>query len=184
MKHGKPFRTIRRLLALLGLSALAGCTAVPTGLRPVTGFDADRYLGKWYEIARLDHSFERGLTDVSATYTRREDGGIRVLNRGWDPEKGTWKEAEGRAYFRGDPDTGSLKVSFFGPFYGGYHVIALDRDHYSYAMVCGQDRSYLWILARETTLPQPVVKQLTEQAREAGFDVDSLIWVSHDRGDS
>jgi apolipoprotein D and lipocalin family protein len=184
MNRPKPFRTVGRLLALLGASALAGCTAAPSGVRPVTGFDAERYLGKWYEIARLDHSFERGLTNVSATYTPLENGGIRVVNRGWNPEKGKWKQAEGRAYFTGDPDTGSLKVSFFGPFFGGYHVIALDQAHYAYAMVCGPNRSYLWILAREKSLPEPVRNVLTAQAREAGFDVNGLIWVSHDRDDS
>ncbi len=128
---------------------IAGCTGVPKGLTPVTGFDQEKYLGTWYEIARLDHSFERNMTHVSANYSMGQKGGIRVVNRGFDTKKNVWKSVEGRAKFVSDPDIGSLKVSFFGPFYGGYHVIALDQENYRYAMVAGPDRSYLWILARD-----------------------------------
>jgi apolipoprotein D and lipocalin family protein len=85
---------------------------------------------------------------VTATYAERDDGGVSVLNRGFDPVAGTWKEAQGRAYFLEGPDIASLKVSFFGPFYGGYHVFALEPD-YRWAMVAGPTRDYLWILARE-----------------------------------
>jgi apolipoprotein D and lipocalin family protein len=159
------------LLSLL----LAGCTGVPEGVRPVSGFQLDRYLGTWYEIARLDHSFERGLTGVSATYSRRPDGGVDVLNRGYDAAKGEWKEARGRAYFLGSPEVGSLKVSFFGPFYGGYHVFALDTD-YRWALVAGYDHDYLWILARERQLPQDVLEGLLVRARTAGFATDALIF--------
>ena len=103
-------------------------------------------------MARLDHSFERGLTRVTAEYTLNDNGTVSVVNRGWDERKQRWKEARGRALFRGDPSIGSLKVSFFGPFYGGYHVIALDRNGYLCSMVCGPSRSYLWILSREPAL--------------------------------
>ena len=112
---------------------LAGCTAIPKGLTPVGNFETDRYLGKWYEIARLDHSFERNLSNVSATYWEKDNGDIGVKNRGFDTGKGVWKEIEGRARFLGDTDVGSLKVSFFGPFYGGYHIIELDDEQYQYA---------------------------------------------------
>lgn len=172
---------LSRLLAGLAVAAallLGGCTGVPEGVQPVRGFDLERYLGTWYEIARLDHSFERGLTDVSAHYSRREDGGVRVLNRGWDPGKGAWKEAEGKAYFIGDPDVASLKVSFFGPFYGGYHVFALDPD-YRWAMLSGPSRDYFWILARTPQLPDPVLQPLLAQARQAGFATEALIFPSH-----
>ena len=119
---------MKKLLFLL-VWWLGGCAvAPPAGVTPITGFELNRYLGPWYEIARLDHSFERGLSNVSATYGRREDGGVQVMNRGYDDRQGIWKEAEGRAYFLGEPTVGSLKVSFFGPFYGGYHLIALDQD--------------------------------------------------------
>jgi len=160
-----------------------GCTGVPEGLEPVEGFETDRYLGTWFEIARFDHSFERGLEDVSATYTRREDRGLRVRNRGYDPERGEWREAIGRAYPIADPSVASLKVSFFGPFYGGYHVIALDRDRYDAALVSGPTRDYLWILARERSLDPERREALIASAIAAGFDVDQLIWVAQTRDD-
>jgi apolipoprotein D and lipocalin family protein len=168
---------------LLFLGVLAGCTAVPTGVEPVRGFDLDRYLGTWHEIARLDHSFERGLTNVTATYAKRDDGGVGVLNRGFDPVKGTWKEARGRAYFLHGPDIASLKVSFFGPFYGGYHVFALDPD-YRWALVAGPSKSYLWILAREPYLPPDVLAELVETARRAGFDTGNLIYPPNNQGNA
>lgn len=167
---------MRRLLAALALG-LCGCaTGAPEGVAPVTGFELDRYLGKWHEIARLDHRFERGLSKVTAEYSIRKDGGVRVLNRGYDGAKGEWKEAEGRAYFTGDRSVGSLKVSFFGPFYGGYHIIELDRENYSYSLVCGPDRSYLWILARKPELDAAVLEQLRVKAAALGFDTAKLIY--------
>lgn len=162
-------------LALL----LSACTGIPEGLKPVHGFEIDRYLGQWHEIARLDHSFERGLTDVSATYTLRNDGGIDVLNRGFDPQRGKWSEAKGRAYFLDSPQIASLKVSFFGPFYGGYHVIALDREAYRYALISGPSRDYLWILARESKLPAATLESLVAKAHAAGFETEKLIYVEH-----
>lgn len=169
-------------LALLLSLALTACsTAPPDGVRPVSSFDINRYLGKWYEIARLDHSFERGLSDVSATYSLQDDGSVKVLNRGYDTRNQTWKEAVGRAQFIGDPATASLKVSFFGPFYGGYHVIALDQENYRWSLVAGPSRDYLWILARERTLPAEVRDALVSKARSLGFATDQLIWVEQGR---
>jgi apolipoprotein D and lipocalin family protein len=166
----------------MGLLALIGCGGgIPSGIVAVKDLDAERYLGTWYEIARLDHRFERGLSDVSATYAKREGGGLSVLNKGFDTEAQEWKSAEGRAYFTGEPGEGRLKVTFFWPFYGGYNVIDLDREGYRWALVCGNDRSYLWILARSTTLDSAVRDALLEKARSLGFDVDALIWVTHER---
>ena len=139
-------------------------------------FDVRRYAGLWYEIARLDHSFERGLSRVTANYSLRDDGSIQVVNRGFDSEKQKWKEAEGVAKFIGPSDTGSLKVSFFGPFYGGYHVIALDSN-YQWSMVIGPDTSYLWILCRQQHLPPGVKEPLLNQARSLGVQTEALIWV-------
>ena len=169
----------KTLLFLLGLLGLAGCTGIPQGLDPVKGFDVNRYLGTWYEIARLDHSFERGLNNVTADYTLRSDGGIDVLNKGYDREKGAWKEAEGKAYFLGEKDVGRLKVSFFGPFYGGYNVIALDREEYSWSVVCGPDLKYFWILARQPQMDSATLKELVGFAAARGFDTDGLIVVDH-----
>ncbi|MBP8215301.1 MAG: lipocalin family protein [Propionivibrio sp.] len=173
------------ILALILTLTLAACsTAPPDGVRPVTSFDIDRYLGRWYEIARLDHSFERGMSDVSATYQLQDDGSVKVINRGYDTQRQAWKEAIGRAVFIGDSHTASLKVSFFGPFYGGYHVIALDQQSYRWALVAGPDRDYLWILARDKTLPADIREQLVSQARRLGFATDQLIWVEQKRTDT
>jgi apolipoprotein D and lipocalin family protein len=162
---------------------LAGCAGIPSGIQPVQDFDAGRYQGKWYEIARLDHSFERGLSNVYAAYTLRTDGGIDVLNRGFDENSGTWRQVRGRAYLVKGDSVGRLKVTFFWPFYGGYNVIALDHQDYSYALVCGPKRSYLWILAREKTISRSLIDKLVQNAKDAGFDVEKLIFVEHDRSD-
>jgi apolipoprotein D and lipocalin family protein len=172
-------------LALIFALTLAACsTAPPEGIRPVTSFDLNRYLGQWYEIARLDHVFERGMSDISANYQLQDDGSVKVINRGYNTQRQVWKEAIGRALFVGDSDTASLKVSFFGPFYGGYHVIALDQQSYRWSLVSGPDRDYLWILSREKTLPAEVREQLVSQAQALGFATDKLIWVEHKRIDA
>ncbi|GGW52298.1 hypothetical protein GCM10007158_11870 [Vreelandella hamiltonii] len=158
---------------------LAGCTGIPDGTEAVTGFELDQYLGEWYEIARLDHSFERGLDCVTANYSLRDDGGVRVINRGYNLAEGSWDEAEGRAYFIDDDSVGRLKVSFFGPFYGGYNVLALDDD-YQWALVSGPNRDYLWILARTPTLDSELEARLRQQAAELDFPTDELIDVVQD----
>ncbi len=172
--------TVKRVFLSFLLPLLSGCVGIPAGVEPVDDFELERYLGTWYEIARLDHSFERGLTNVSAQYSRRDDGGVRVLNRGYSAADQSWQEAEGRAYFVDSPSLGYLKVSFFGPFYGSYIIFELDREHYHHALVCGPDTSYLWILARRPELAERVKLTLTARAAAAGFDVSRLIWVEHD----
>lgn len=162
------------LLVVAWVLVLAACTRLPEGITPVQGFELKRYLGEWHEIARLDHRFERGLTLVTATYSLRSDGSVRVLNRGWNAATAQWKEAEGRAVFIGSSSEGRLKVSFFGPFYGAYTIIALDPDRYS--MICGPDRSYFWILARESNLDPKTLESLLGRARALGFATDQLIF--------
>ena len=166
----------RLFIALSLLLFLSGCTGIPDNIEPVRNFDIKRYLGRWYEIARLDHPFERGLEKIYAEYSLREDGGVKVVNRGFDPESGKWKEATGKAYFVADENIGMLKVSFFGPFYGGYNIIALDRD-YSYALVCGPNRDYLWILSRTPEMEESIKTELIKKAKALGFDTDKLIFV-------
>lgn len=161
---------------ILMLSLLLGCTGTPAGLHPVAPFDAERYLGRWYEIARLDHSFERGLSQVTATYSRNQEGSIKVLNRGYDAKRQAWKEAEGKAWFVEGVDKGHLKVSFFGPFYGGYNVLVLDKE-YEHALVSGPNRDYLWILARTPTLPEATYQALVQQAKAMGFASEQLLRV-------
>ncbi len=175
-------RTISRRLvgATLALVLFSSCTGVPDGVSVVTDFELERYLGTWYEIARLDHSFERGLSEVTADYSLREDGGVHVVNRGRSDKTGEWDEAIGKAYFVGARDTGQLKVSFFGPFYGGYNIIELDKTGYQYSLVAGPSRDYLWILARAPALEASTLQRLIDQADALGFATDELIFVEHD----
>lgn len=184
----RPRRTWLRRAAIgvAGLVVLAAAaipvtqrvmTRVPDGITPVTGFDAARYMGEWFEIARLDHRFERGMTDVTARYTLNDDGTVKVVNRGL--RDGAWNSIEGVARFRGSPDVASLAVSFFPLFPGGYHVFALDQD-YRWAVISGPSRDYLWILAREPQMDQATYDRLLGIARENGFAVDRIIRVSHD----
>jgi apolipoprotein D and lipocalin family protein len=165
--------------AVLLAAILGGCASVPEGLQPVTDFQADRYLGTWYEIARLDHSFERGLSKSTAEYTKRDDGSIQVVNRGYDAQRGKLREARAVARFIGPADVASLKVTFFWPFSGAYHVIALDREGYNYAMVTSSSRSYLWILARQNHLDAAVQDDLLAKAKAWGFKTEELIFVEH-----
>ncbi len=165
------------LAALAALWALAACSTprTPDGIQPVTGFDVNRYTGHWYEVARVDNTFERGLTQASATYTRSADNTVKVVNRGYDPVRKEWKEAEGVARFVDEPTRAALKVSFFGPFYGGYNVVALD-ENYQWAMVVGSSKDYVWILSRTPTLPGHVQEHLLERAQAMGIDVHRIQW--------
>ncbi len=157
-----------------------GCVGMPDRVEPVHDFKVQNYLGRWYEIARLDHSFERGLTRVSADYSLREDGGLKVVNRGYSEKEKRWKEATGKAYFVKASDLGYLKVSFFGPFYGSYVIFDLDHDNYQYSLVCGPDRGYLWILARTPKMETAIRERLVAKAAALGFDTTKLIYVSQD----
>lgn len=169
-------------IILLLVILVTGCSSVsvPEGVDTVNGFDLNRYLGKWYEIARLDHSFERGLVKVSAEYSIREDGGVRVINRGFKSKDNKWNEIEGKAYFTGDTKKGELKVSFFGPFYGSYNIIDLDKEGYAYSLVCGPDKSYLWILARTPRPDKKIIEKLVQKASGYGFETGKLIYVEQD----
>lgn len=166
----------RWIYLFIGL-LVVGCTGIPPGIKPVAGFELNRYLGKWYEIARLDHSFERGLTEVSAEYSLRDDGGVKVINSGFSAESQQREVAEGKAYFIDNADVGRLKVSFFGPFYGGYNIIALDKEHYSYVMIAGYNRDYLWILSRNPTLDPVILQKLVAEAHAKGFATEQLIYL-------
>lgn len=167
-------------IVLAACVLLSACTGLPEGVEPVNKFEPDRYLGTWYEIARLDHGFERGMAHVTAEYSLQDDGGIRVVNKGYDTGSGEWKEAEGKAYFVGSRDEGHLKVSFFGPFYGSYAIFELDRSDYQYAFVSGNSTNYLWLLARTPYISDDVLQSFISQSRSLGFPVGELIFVEQD----
>jgi apolipoprotein D and lipocalin family protein len=171
------------LLLAMSPLLLISCRGVPEGLQVVEGFELDRYLGRWYEIARLDHRFERGLEQVTATYTLEEKGKVKVLNRGWKTEEAEWSTAEGKAYLDGSPEQGKLKVSFFGPFYAAYNIIALDPE-YQWAVVTGPDRGYLWILSRSPIMDEALKSEWIARLKRMKFAVDDLIWVRHKPQDS
>lgn len=174
------------LVYALGLVALTGVAlyatrkpAIPQGVEPVENFDLQRYLGKWYEVARIEHSFEKGLQRTQAEYSLAQDGSIFVTNRGYDPKRGEWKVSHGKAKPTIAPDVAALKVSFFGPFYSGYNVVALCKD-YQWAMVIGSSLDYFWILSRQPSLPNGVEDRLLEQARTLGVDTQKILWVHQD----
>ncbi len=177
-----------RIMSLVGLALslilvfyIAGCsTGLPEGMPAVDNFELDKYLGKWYEIARLDHSFERGLSNVTANYKMRDDGRVDVLNRGYHDQKEKWQSANGIARLMGPEGKGSLKVSFFRPFWGDYHIVVLD-EQYQYAMVTSSSKKYLWILARNPELDEDIKNDLVSQANQWGFATDELIYPKHDK---
>lgn len=156
--------------------SMFSCVSIPKGAEAVKPFDKSKYLGKWYEIARFDYRFERNLNNVTATYSLRDDGAIKVDNRGYNTKKNKWEESIGRAKFVKDPNEARLKVSFFGPFYAGYNVIAIDKD-YRYALVAGRSLDYLWILSREKTIPNTIKEEYVKKAKGLGYKVEELVWV-------
>ena len=176
LRHS-PWPLITAAAALMAVLALSACSTprTPEGIKAVSGFDVDRYAGHWHEVARIDNSFERGLTQATATYTRNADDTLKVVNRGYDPVRKEWKEAEGVARFVDDPTRAALKVSFFGPFFGGYNVVALD-ENYQWAMVVGSSKEYVWILSRTPTLAGHVRDHLLERAQALGIDVHRIRW--------
>lgn len=171
---------MKKLILGMWLLLLTGCLGYPGTVKPVTNFELNKYLGTWYEIARLDHSFERGLEKVSAEYSLREEGGVKVRNIGFSREKNQWSEAVGKAFFVRGPDEGYLKVSFFGPFYGSYVVFELDTENYQYAFVASSSDSYLWFLSRTPTVGDELKEKFKKRAEESGFDTRDLIWVNQE----
>lgn len=169
---------MKRLLPVLLPFLFGGCLDLTDGAKAVEGFELERYLGKWYEIARLDHPFERGLQQVTAEYAMRDDGGVSVTNRGFSTKKGKWEDAHGKAYFVGSSDVGHLKVSFFGPFYGSYGVFELG-DEYEYAFVASSSTKYLWFLSRTPQVSPELKARFIQEAKQLGYDTDALIFVEY-----
>jgi apolipoprotein D and lipocalin family protein len=168
--------TYAYVLLLSSMVLGTSCASIPKGASAVSSFDAGKYLGTWYEIARFDFAFEKDLNNTTANYSRNSDGTIRVENSGYNYKKTKWEKAIGRARFRGSSTTAELEVSFFGPFYAGYNVIMLDGG-YNYALVAGSNLKYLWILSREKTIPDEVKQSYLREAEKLGYDTDRLVWV-------
>lgn len=173
-----PLSWLVPVIVAAGVAALvSGCAvSVPKNIQPVTNFDVEKYAGTWYELARIDHRFEKGLINTSANYTLNPDGTVKVVNRGYNPEKNAWKEAVGTAKFLGDPKTAALKVSFFGPFYGGYNVVRLSND-YKTALVIGNELDYFWLLSREKTISDMQRQALLAEAAKLGVDLNKVIQI-------
>ena len=180
LSHQNVKKLILIFNSLLVCLMLSGCLGYPDNLKPVNEFAIERYLGKWYEIARLDHSFERNLSRVTADYRLRSDGGIDVINTGYQAQDDEWKQAKGRAYFVEGGKTGYLKVSFFGPFYGSYVIFELDKDEYQYAYIAGPNKSYLWYLSRTSTVTDEQLQSFYQKADTLGFNTNEIIVVEHD----
>lgn len=177
----------RWIIALsMGAAALAytsSCVSIPKGATAVKPFELEKYLGKWYEIARKDFKYEKNLNNVTASYSLNDNGTVKVVNRGFDYTKNEWKESVGKAKPVGDPKEGRLKVSFFGPFYGGYNIIDLDPN-YQYALIAGDNLKNLWILSRKTSIPQDIKNRFLEKAGKIGYDTGDLVWVEHDKNNA
>ena len=168
-------------LGIFGLALLSSCAVgLPKGATAVQNFKAEEYLGKWYEVARIDFKFEKGLNNVTAYYSKKDNGNIKVENRGFDYAKNKWKESIGEARFVKDENIGELKVSFFKPIWAGYNVIDID-ENYKYALVAGNSLDNLWILSREKTIPAEYKQRFLAKAKSIGYNIDELIWVEHNK---
>lgn len=160
----------------VGLLVLNACSAgIPKKATVIQNFDTEKYLGKWYEIARFDFKFEKNLNQVTATYSKNQDGSIRVDNSGYDYINKKWKRSIGEARFVNTDHEARLKVSFFKPFWSGYNVIDI-TDDYKYALVAGKNLDYIWFLSREKTMPEAIKNRFLQKAKSVGYDTSKLIW--------
>jgi len=177
MKIRKTYFLLKTIVIMIGFSS---CSTIPKGVVAVKPFDKERYLGKWYEIARIDFKYERDLNNTTAEYSLNTNGTIRVDNKGFNTKNGKWQQAIGKAKFVGDDNIAMLKVSFFGPFYSGYNVIAIDSD-YRYALIAGVNFKYLWILSREISIPDEIKNKYLKIAKDFGYNTSDLLWIKHDK---
>lgn len=155
--------------------SLWACLGYPKTVKPISNFNVKKYSGKWHEIARIDNRFEKDLIKVTAEYTLREDGGIDVVNKGFNIKKQKWENVKGKAYFVENENQGYLKVSFFGPFYSSYIIFEIG-DSYEYAFVCGSSEKYLWLLARKQSVDEKIISRFVTTAKEAGFQTENLVF--------
>lgn len=173
-----------RLLLILSLLFILSCTNTKSQMldkTTVKELDLNRYLGKWYEIARFPHSFEKNLVGVTATYSLRDDGKIKVLNQGYKNSlDGELSVAEGKAKIPNKLEPAKLKVSFFWIFYGDYNVLELD-ENYQYVMIGSSSDKYFWILSRTPQMSPDVYEMLLEKARKRGYNLDKLLKIPQNK---
>ena len=161
-------------ISLVANFVLSGCASSTSDIAAVTDFQPEKYMGVWYEIVRLPHYFERGLDHVKAEYSLKPDGMIQVVNSGL--RNGEKRRIVGKAKLKNSkeyPLKGELRVSFFGPFYSDYRIIELGPD-YSYAVITGADKDYLWILSRRPTMPKPQLQDILNRLEKHGFRTERL----------
>ena len=163
---------MKTLIASILCLSSSSCIGQKVDNSTIKSLSLNRYLGTWYEIARYDHSFERGLTYTKAQYSLNYDGSVSVTNSGI--KEGKNRTSRGKAKLT--ETTGLLRVSFFGPFYSDYRIMMLDED-YNYALVGSGNAKYLWILSRTPELPDEILGQILSEAHRRGYDTNKLIWV-------
>jgi apolipoprotein D and lipocalin family protein len=178
----EPMNTTKSFQAsiILILFILTSCSSPMKTLTTIPGVDINKYSGKWYEIARLPNSFEKGLVCCTAEYGLRDDGKISVINTGRKEETGKLKSVKGKAWVPDKNEPGRLKVQFFWPFAGGYYIFYLDKENYQYALVGDPSRKYLWVLARKPGIEDSLYRELIEIARNNDFAVEKVIKVRQD----
>ena len=176
----KTSKLLQAVAIVASLGFLSSCSSIPKGVTAYKPFEKERYLGKWYEIARIDFKYEKDLNNTTAEYSINSDGTIKVNNQGYNTKTNEWQQAIGKAKFIGSDTIAMLKVSFFGPFYSGYNVLAID-DEYKYALIAGESTKYLWILSREVNIPEEIKNKYLKIAKEIGYNTDDLVWVEHDK---
>ena len=149
----------------------------------ISEFQSEKYLGKWYEIVRKDHKFEKGLSNVTAQYEELGNNKIKVTNTGYDEKNEKVKTVVGKAKIKYKTVENILKVSFFWPFYADYIIMDYDRDNYEYALIRGRSDKYLWILSRTPVLDKEIVSNLLEKAEKDGVELNNLIYVKHEKSE-
>jgi apolipoprotein D and lipocalin family protein len=168
---------MKRYILMICCLLLTSCASVPENIKPVSDFELDKYMGRWYEIARLDHVFERGLDQVTAVYSINDNGSVKVMNRGWNVDDSEWSDAVGKARFADSTDIGHLEVAFFAWFYGNYIIFELDPPDYQYAWITGSENT-LWFLSRTPTVSDELKQRFVKTITEYGYNPDELIFVN------
>lgn len=182
MKNRTTLYAAISIAILIVTGSIYSCKSVkvPDNISVVKNFKLEPYMGTWYEVARFDFKYEKDLSNVTATYSIKPNGKVKVVNRGYNFVKDKWEQANGKADFVNTTNEGALKVSFFGPFYSGYNVVLMEPD-YENALIFGENTDYIWILSRKKTIPDHIKDKFLKEAEKAGYDLNRLIWTKHDK---